>query len=220
MDRAVVDTRHEYQGLQELYLPIAVGVFVLVLAVVVFAALRFRRRGDGRAPSRRTGAPVVEGLYVLILAGVAALLVGATFTTESREDRSSRPAALDVSVTVAKWRWRFDYPGLGISEIGTDTTPPTLTVPAGTTVRFTMRSQDVIHSFWIPDLRFKRDAFPLRTTRFELVFDRTGFHSAGGACAEYCGLHHGDMSFAVDVLRRAEFDRWAQGRRAGGGTQR
>lgn len=215
----MVDTRHEYQGLQDLYLPIAVGVFVLVLAVVVFVALRYRRRGDGRVPNQRTSAPVVEGLYALILAVVAAVLVGATFSTESREDRAGRPAAVEVSVTAAKWRWRFDYPGEGISEIGTDTTPPTLTVPAGATIRFTMRSQDVIHSFWIPALRFKRDAFPLRSTRFELVFDRVGFHSAGGACAEYCGLHHGDMSFGVDVLRPPEFARWVAQRRAGGATR-
>ncbi len=215
----MVDTRHEYQRLQDIYLPIAVGVFVLVLALVVFLAVRYRRRGDGRPSHQRTEAPVVEGLYAVGLAVVAALLVGATFSTESREDRASSPAALDVTVTAAQWRWRFDYPSQGIDEIGTDTTPPTLTVPVGATVRFTMRSQDVIHSFWIPDLRFKRDAFPRRTTRFELVFDRIGFDSAGGACAEYCGLHHGDMSFGVDVLSRPEFARWVQARRGAGNAR-
>jgi len=213
----VIDTRHEYSRLQDIYLPIAVGVFVVVVALVLFMALRFRARA-GREPSRREGAPVVESIYVVLLALVAALLVGATFRTESRVDRVTAHRGLDVTVTAAKWRWRFDYPALGTSQVGTNTVPSTLVVPAHTTIRFTLTSVDVIHSFWIPDVRFKRDAFPRRTTRFDLVFDRTGFHSGGGSCAEYCGLGHGNMIFGVDVRSRADFARWASRRRAAPGA--
>jgi cytochrome c oxidase subunit 2 len=79
-------------------------------------------------------------------------------------------------------------------------------VPSDTTVRFTLTSRDVIHSFWVPAVRFKRDAFPKRTTTFDLVFDQPGFHP--GYCAEYCGLQHGAMHFSVNVLAPADFSAW------------
>ena len=81
-----------------------------------------------------------------------------------------------------------------------------LVVPARETVEFAITSRDVIHAFWVPHLRFKRDAFPRLTTKFDLVFDKPG--SYPGNCAEFCGLHHADMRFGVRVLPRAEFDEW------------
>jgi cytochrome c oxidase subunit II len=206
----LVDTRAEYHDLQAIYLPIAVGVFAAVALLVLFAVVRFRRR-EGREPSRRSEAPVLEAVYALVLAGVVGFLVALTFRTESKVDAVAKRPGLEVDVIVAKWRWRFDYPRLGLSQVGTDKLPPLLVVPTGTTVRFDMTSQDVIHAFWIPDLRFKRDAFPRRTTRFDLVFDRKGFYS-NGRCAQYCGLRHGDMRFTVQAVSPSEFGAWARGR--------
>jgi cytochrome c oxidase subunit 2 len=90
--------------------------------------------------------------------------------------------------------------------VGHEGETPTLTVPSDTTVRFTLRSNDVIHAFWIPYARFKRDAFPNRTTEFDLTFDDPGVHE--GICAEFCGLDHTIMRFDVDVLSPDEFDGW------------
>jgi cytochrome c oxidase subunit 2 len=89
---------------------------------------------------------------------------------------------------------------------GNDETPPTFAVPADRTVRFTLRSRDVIHAFWIPEQRFKRDAFPNRTTQFDLDFDQTGMN--GGVCAEFCGLRHAQMSFNVLALSQPDFEAW------------
>jgi cytochrome c oxidase subunit 2 len=97
-----------------------------------------------------------------------------------------------------------------------DIRPATLVVPSGQTVQFRMRSLDVIHSFFVPKLRFKRDAFPERTTEFDLVFHEPGFT---GRCAEFCGLHHADMRFNVEVLPPDEFARWAAEGRTGAGRQ-
>jgi cytochrome c oxidase subunit 2 len=95
-------------------------------------------------------------------------------------------------------------------------------VPAGESVRFEISSRDVIHSFWIPELRFKRDAFPDRVTDFDLVFD-PGVTTVG-RCAEFCGLGHDRMDFQVVSMQPPDFQRWLTARerairaRDGGGA--
>jgi cytochrome c oxidase subunit 2 len=212
----LVDTRDEYQELFEVYWPIGVGVFLVVLVLVLYVVVRFRSDSKelprGRDESRRG-----EGAYALVLACVAAALIYLTFSTMSDlESPSAQAASLEIEVTGAKWNWRFDYPEQGISEVGTDESPPTLVVPADTPVRFDLTSLDVIHSFYIPELRFKRDAFPGRTTTFTLVFSKPGFHDTGGSCAEFCGLRHAFMTFDVDVKEPPEFEAWLEERRPTG----
>jgi cytochrome c oxidase subunit 2 len=167
---------------------------------------------------------------VVALAVVCAVLVYVTFTAMSR-GLSDLPAEagdiaradaggpapradLDVRVTAARWEWRFDYPREGIAQVGTGTQIPTLVVPVGD-VRFALTSLDVVHAFFVPYLRFKRDAFPGRTTRFTLRFAAPGDHPAEGECAEFCGLRHAYMQFNVRVLRPAAFRAWARARRSG-----
>jgi cytochrome c oxidase subunit 2 len=207
----LVRTRHEYNHLFDVYVPIALAVFVIVAGTILFAVVRYRRRpreGAG-GPS---DAPVAELLYVLGLAGIVALLVSITFSTEAKVDRVSARPGLQVNVTASKWKWRFSYPAYGISVVSADLHPATLFVPTNETVRFRLVSLDVIHSFYIPDLRFKRDAFPDKATTFDLVFDRPRFM---GQCAEFCGLYHADMRFSVEAMPAAEFRSWAESRRRG-----
>jgi cytochrome c oxidase subunit 2 len=193
-------------------------VFAIVVVLVVAFALRYRRRSD-RAVSERHEANAIEGLYAVALACIAAFLVFETFRHESRIDHYTPRPTLDVRVTAARWHWRFDYPRYGVSQLGSDSIPPLLMVPAGATVRFRMTSIDVIHSFWIPDLRFKRDAFPDRWTIFELSFpQRPGFEAGNGLCGEFCGLRHGDMRFGVEIMSASQFAAWAQQLRRAGGT--
>jgi cytochrome c oxidase subunit 2 len=206
----VVNTRHEYKHLFDVYVPIALGVFVLFAGAILFAVIRYRRR-EGREPLYRHDAPVAEFVYVVVLAGIVALLASLTFSTEAKVDRVSATPALQVNVTASKWKWRFAYPAYGFSLVSADVRPSTLVVPVGETVRFRMSSLDVIHSFYVPALRFKRDAFPQKPTTFDLVFDHPRFM---GQCAEFCGLHHADMRFSVEAMPAAEFKSWAQARAA------
>jgi len=211
----VVDTRHEYDRLASLYLPIAAGVVLLVLVLVLAFALRYRAREGGGAPSRIHRAPRVEGLYVLALAAVAAFLLWRTFTVEARVDGAANArASVLVDVTAAKWHWTFSYPGTGIVQQGGDARRPTLVVPADRVIGFHLASVDVIHAFWIPSRRFKRDATPGLPTRFTLTFPRTGTWPDGGECSEYCGLHHWQMRFDVRVVTPAAFAAWERAREA------
>ena len=216
--QAPIDTREEFDDLWGLYLPIGVAVAAIVFGIVLFTLVRYRRRGDELSGSRE-GRPVIESLYALLLAGVVVFLLAATFRTNDREtDLASDPGA-EVDVTAFQWGWRFTYPGEGVTVVGDDRRPPTLVVPTDTTVRFNLLSRDVVHAFWIPELRFKRDAFPKRETSFDLSFREEG-RMESGRCAEFCGLAHGEMTFNVVAMSSPEFRDWLRGQRQAGEIQR
>jgi len=208
----MADTRVEVQDLFDAYLWIAVAVAVLVFGAVGFAIVR-RRRKPGREPSRRSDWLRGELAYVGVLVLAVAGLVTATFTTEDKVDAVSGDPALRVDVTAFQWGWTWTYPG-GVTVTGNSDSPPTFAVPTERTVRFTLTSRDVIHAFWIPEQRFKRDAFPNRSTTFDLDFDHTGMND--GVCAEFCGLRHSQMAFNVLALLPSDFQAWLADR--GGGT--
>jgi cytochrome c oxidase subunit II len=204
VSNAVVDTQVEIQDLFDAYLWIGVAVAAIVFGAVIFAAIRYRRR-PGREPSRLSDHKTGELAYVALLALIAAGLLVATFRTEDQVDAVSGDPALRIDVIAFQWGWTWRYQD-GTTVSGNNDAPPTFAVPTGETIRFTLRSRDVIHAFWIPEQRFKRDAFPNRTTQFDLDFDRAGMN--GGVCAEFCGLRHSQMSFNVLALSPSDFGSW------------
>lgn len=210
----IVDTRRVYDWVFSIYLPIAIGVFAVVTLTVLGAVLRYRHRADGpeRRPSRRYGANVIEAGYAALLTAVVAFLLYVSFSAEHKVDTASaqqRPA-LTVDVTGSRWEWTFRYPAYGITrQSGAVGTQP-LVVPTNEPVRFRLRSLDVIHSFWIPQLRFKRDAIPGTVETVTLDFDQAGTFS--GSCAEYCGLLHSEMVFTIRALTPSAFRAWAVSR--------
>ncbi len=143
---AVVEIREQFQHLMGLYVPIGVGVFVIVVGLMAFVVVRFRAR-PGRVPSQRSDAPRLELLYVAVIAAVVVLLLAATYSTESSVDAIAATPALRINAIASDWRWRFDYPQQGISEIGQGEAPTDLYVPAGQTVEFDLSSLDVLHAF-------------------------------------------------------------------------
>jgi cytochrome c oxidase subunit II len=208
---SVTDTREEFQGLFSLYFWVLLGAGAVVTVLVLFALVRYRRRED-RLPSRRSEAKVVELLYAALLAGFVGLLVWKTFGTEDKVDALAASPGLEIRVTAFQWGWRFTYPQSGVTLVGDQNRPPVAAVPAGTEVQFTLQSRDVIHAFWVPDLRFKKDAFPRFANRFDLVFDREG--TFVGRCAEFCGLEHAGMTFSIRALSPEAFRSWLEERSA------
>ncbi len=203
----VVDTRKVYDWVFGIYVPIAIGVIVLFTVVIVGAVMVYRR--NPRA-SRRHEANALEAAYALLLACVAGFLLYVTFTAEHKVDVASarEHPAVTIDVTGSRWEWTFHYPGHDITHESGAVGRQLLVVPTNEPVRFRITSDDVIHSFWIPQLRFKRDAIPGSTQDVTLDFDRTG-HFAG-SCSEYCGLLHSEMVFTVDALRPAHFNAWVK----------
>ena len=120
---------------------------------------------------------------------------------------------LTVEVIGFQWQWQFDYPASGVSVTGTEDELPELVLPTGATVQFDLTSVDVIHSFWIPGFRFKRDVFPGQTQTFQVdVGETTGDWADTGVCAEFCGLDHHKMRFSVRIVTPDEFASWQQER--------
>jgi cytochrome c oxidase subunit 2 len=204
---ALITTRHEYDALFSIYVPIGGGIFVLILLAVIVLSIRYRAR-----PGRVADGPVennpLEISYAAVIALVVAFLLYLTFHYEHNVDTVSQrqqPVAT-INVTSAKWEWEFSYPGAGINHFSGTVLRQPLVVPAGEPVRFNLRALDVIHAFWVPYLEYKHDIIPGSVLHLTLVFPNLGLYR--GQCAQYCGLRHADMVFNVRVLTPARYAAW------------
>jgi cytochrome c oxidase subunit 2 len=192
------------------FLYIAIGITALVAGLVLYVVIRHRRRGDALPRQVREHIPL-ELFYTAVPLAIVIGLFAITFVSVRAIDKVDDDPDLVVEVTAFQWQWQFDYPDAGVRVVGSDDVIPELVLPAGQRVRFDLTSTDVIHSFWIPGFRFKRDVFPGETTSFQAdVGDRTGFYRESGACAEFCGLDHHKMRFSVRVVTAEEFAEWVE----------
>lgn len=197
------NTLHAYEHVQGIYLPIAVGVFAIVLGTLAVLLVLGARR---RLPGRRSEARRLEASYALVLACVVAFLLWVTFTAETPIDRTAAHPALRLRVVAAQWSWRFVYPG-GVSVAAVNTWHPAPAyVPAGTVVEIAGTSEDVIHGFWVPGLHYQRQILPGYTTRFDLLFKKTGYYE--GVCSVLCGQDHSQMHFAIRAVSPRQFGEW------------
>jgi cytochrome c oxidase subunit 2 len=213
----LIDTRSQYQHVFDIYVPIGIGVFALFVLATLLAVIIYRRRPPERA-ARWYEHDRLEAGYALLLSCVVAFLLYVTLTAEHRVDTVSareRPQ-LVVNVTGSKWEWHFNYPAYGIDLYTGTVGHQDLVVPTGETVRFRLASLDVIHAFWVPQLRYKHDLIPGSVQNSTLTFSRSGLFA--GQCAEFCGLFHSTMVFNVRALSAAEFTAWAQRQQAAGGA--
>ncbi len=203
-----MDTRQEYRQLFSIYVPIALGVFALIVLAMIFTTIRYRRRA-GHEAARWHEHNRLEGGYVALLSAVVVFLLYLTFPAEHRVDtvaNHERPA-VTVQVTAAKWEWSFSYPAYGITLRSGTVGHQALVVPTGQPVRFDLQSLDVIHAFWIPHTDYKHDVIPGSVQVTTLAFPAPGVFQ--GECAEFCGLRHADMLFSVHAVSPAAFHAWA-----------
>jgi cytochrome c oxidase subunit 2 len=194
---SVSDTADRFSSLFDLYLIVTVAGGAVTALAILLAVVLFRAR-PGRVASRREPSRVLYVLWIGILVTAFVTLATASLRTEAKVDPLSNHPDLRIRVIASQWKWTFFYPG-GV-------TSRDLVVPAGSTVEFTLRARDVIHSMWIPELRFKRYAFPDRDTRFDLTFDREG--TFRGVCSQYCGFDHTGMVFTTRVTSAQAFQSW------------
>jgi cytochrome c oxidase subunit 2 len=196
------------QNLYTLTFVIAVAVFVIVEGLLLWITFRYRRRrGDDALPAQTHGSNPLEILWTIVPAlTVTVLFIGVLTTLNDQDATAAQPPAVTVDVTGFQWQWTFDYPDYGVSGTGAGRVGPVLGVPVDEVIRVRLHSSDVIHSFYVPQLLYKKDVVPGRVNEFSMVVTEPGTY--GGQCAEFCGLLHADMHFTMQAMPRPEFDAW------------
>ncbi len=181
---------------------LALGVFVVVEGALLVAIVRFRERPGAERPKPVHGNTVLEVAWTIVPAVILIFIGVPTMLTLWRIDRPPQGEALRVEVVGHQWWWEFNYPDLGI------TTANELHVPVGHTVDLRLRSDDVVHSFWVPRLAGKRDLVPGRENQLWFTVDSAGVYP--GQCAEFCGIAHALMRVRVIAEEPDVFERWAE----------
>jgi len=201
------------QDVHQLYviiLILAAPVFIAVEAALIWCIVRYRKRSDEPAPQTVGGSRSL-GVFFVIPAVIVALLFPFGETTLLRIERTE-PPQVQIRVEGFQWQWTFLYLQEGIFVAGkTLVRPAEMVVPVDEPVKITLTSRDVIHSFFVPDLLFKRDAIPGRTSTFEFTPTELGTFPA--QCAEFCGLWHSKMTFDVKVVSSLDYQAWIKQQR-------
>jgi cytochrome c oxidase subunit II len=180
------------------------AIFVIVETVLVVFIWKYRSRGRGREVegAQVHGNTRLELIWTVLPAIILAVIGVVVFIELPKI--ADVPAAnasdrLNITVEGHQYYWQFDYPN-GARSIGD------LHVPAGKVVYLTIRSPDVAHSWWIPQLGGKTDAIPGRTNHTWFTAERVGTFS--GQCAEFCGVFHEAMHATVIATSDADYQRW------------
>lgn len=184
----------------------AVLVFVVVESLLLYVILRFRDRPDRPRPKQVHGHTTLEIGWTLAPAVILVFIAIPTIRTIFEVDGPPPGDPLVVEVVGKRWWWEFRYPEEGI------VTANEATVPVGRTVDWRLRTDDVLHSFWVPRLGGKRDLVRGKENRIWFTPDSTGTYM--GQCAEFCGIAHALMGLRVHVVEPGEFEQWVERQRA------
>jgi cytochrome c oxidase subunit 2 len=211
----------------------ALAVGVVVWGLILWAVIFYRKRGDRIPQQVRYNLPV-EILYTVVPFIMVGVFFYFTARDENRIDALPANPQVVVDVTGFQWSWEFQYPqypvknsGDGVTELGymwngiigpgdNENALPLLEIPEHETVRFNLKSNDVVHSFWILPFDFKRDVLPDHPNHFEVTPTATlyGGPDSIGRCSELCGLYHSRMLFRIHIVTPAQFKAWVLAQQA------
>jgi cytochrome c oxidase subunit 2 len=201
------------QDVHQLYTVImilAAPVFLAVEGLLVWCVLRYRKRDTAQAP-QTIGGNRSLGVFFAIPAIIVATLFPFGEATLMKIEKAEVPQ-VKIHVEGFQWEWTFLYVNEGIFVSGKTASdeapqqPAQMYLPVDEPVEIDLTSRDVIHSFFVPDLLFKRDAIPGRTTSF--TFTPTVLGTFHAQCAEFCGLFHSKMTFDVHVVSPPDYSAW------------
>lgn len=179
--------------------------FVLILAAMGYFMWKYKRR----SPDQKTSSITHNGKIEFLWSAIPAVLLVVIFAWAEIDfiKQTTPPAdAIDIRVTGRQWFWQVDYPDYPGVSLTSSTEEPLITmiVPKGRPVRLIMTSEDVLHSFYVPAFRVKKDVVPGRYTT--LWFEATRVGEFNIFCTEYCGDRHSSMAGVIKVLEPASFE--------------
>lgn len=211
---------------------ICVVIGVLVFSVMLYSIFA-HRKSKGFQPSSFHESTKVEIAWTLVPFFIL-IVMAVPATTTLLDAYNTDDAELDVIVTGYQWKWKYEYinaDGENVAFFSSLRTPQSeinndepkgehyllevdepLVLPVNTKVRFLVTANDVIHSWWIPDLAVKKDAIPGFINEAWTLVEKIGVYR--GQCAELCGKGHGFMPIVVNVVEAAEFNQWMAGKKA------
>jgi cytochrome c oxidase subunit II len=176
------------------------AVVVVAVGALILMGIRNRRGREDRDEAPRWAMGLIVGGGVIFPVIVLTVLWGLTLREVATLDEPPSEPTVRIEVVGKRWWWDVRYPDHGV------VTANEIHVPVGEVVDLSLRSADIIHSFWVPELMPKTDMIPGRDNRMWLRADRAGVYR--GQCAEFCGLQHARMAFLVIAEPRSEFEAW------------
>jgi cytochrome c oxidase subunit II len=191
---------HPVDTLYEVLAVISSYIFAFVVSILMVSVVHFRRRHNDLSDGEPIhGNTTLEAIWTAI---PALLMVGAAIYSGLvlADIEQTKANTQEVDITGQQFAWTFKYPSLGFKA-------GELHLVKGTPYHFKLRAKDVIHSFWVPQFRMKKDAVPGMTTDVRVTPTKLGSYTL--VCTELCGLGHATMRAPIVVEDQASFDKWA-----------
>jgi cytochrome c oxidase subunit 2 len=225
----VTPLSHDIYTLHMLILWVCVGIGILVFGVMLYSIVKHRKSSGHRAVQfhEHMGLEIlwtVIPFLILVLLAIPATHVLVSMNNTEKED-------ITIKITGYQWKWRYEYLNQDIHFFSNFSTPLNqlqgkepkdplylrtvdhpLVVPIHKKIRFLMTSNDVIHSWWVPDFGVKRDALPGYINEAWARINRPGTYY--GQCTELCGINHAYMPIVVIAMTEADFDKWVAAQKA------
>jgi cytochrome c oxidase subunit 2 len=198
LDTKGQEARH-LAGVWWLMFGLAAAVYLVVAGLILFAIVRGRRTVARESATNDNAFIVIGGLVVPLAILMIIAVVTVRTTTEVRQPAAG---AVRLDVIAHDWWWEVRYPDTGIVSANE------IHVPVGRQVAVSIHTDDVIHSFWVPQLAGKLDAIPGQPNLLRFTAEKAGTYR--GECAEFCGIQHANMNFLVVAESPDRFAQWEQ----------
>ncbi|HEY8352476.1 MAG TPA: cytochrome c oxidase subunit II [Sphingomonadales bacterium] len=219
---AASEVMHGIVDLHDLLLVIITGITVLVMALLLYVILRFRRSANP-VPSKTSHNTLIEVIWTLLPVLILVAIAIPSFKLLYLQDKVHE-ADLTIKATGSQWYWSYEYPdhdGIAFDSLmltdeeaaaageprllATDTR---VVVPVGKVVRVLVTASDVLHAWAVPAFGVKIDAVPGRLNETWFRAEREGIYY--GQCSELCGIRHAFMPIAVEVVSEERFAAWLE----------
>lgn len=204
-------------------MPVMTGITILVFLLLLFVVFRFNRRANP-VPSKTSHNTLLEVAWTLIPILILIAIALPSWKLLFKQYEPAPADAVTIKVTGNQWNWSYEYPDYKIGEytsnmldeeaaksrgepykLGVD---ERVVVPVGKTVKLILTASDVIHSWAVPAFWIKMDAVPGRINEVTFTPEKTGVYY--GQCSELCGIKHGFMPIAVEVVTPERFAEWVK----------
>jgi cytochrome c oxidase subunit 2 len=223
MHKGVTPISHDMYGLHMIALWVCVAIGVIVFGVMIYSILH-HRKSKGHQAANFHDNDKLEILWTIV---PFLILIGLAIPATEVLIRQKDTAHSDVTIKIVgyQWKWEYEYLDQGIRFFSNLSTPYNqiqnkqpkspwyllevdhpMVLPVNKKIRFLVTSNDVVHSWWVPDLGIKRDAIPGFMHEAWARIDKIGTYR--GQCAELCGINHGFMPIVVKVVSEQEFEQW------------